>query len=50
MIKSRIKLAAVWLLLSTINLSTLHAQGSSLNSFTYQGRLNDASGPCQRAL
>ena len=42
--KKQIKLAAILLLLSTLNLplSTLHAQTTA---FTYQGRLNDGTGP-----
>ena len=34
----------LWLLTSTFGLPAF-AQGSSLGSFTYQGRLNDANGP-----
>ncbi len=45
--KTQLKLAVSLALLAMVTpqASTLSAQGSSLGSFTYQGRLNDANGP-----
>ncbi len=37
--------AAILLSIPALSLPNARAQGSSLGSFTYQGRLNDASGP-----
>jgi alpha-tubulin suppressor-like RCC1 family protein len=46
-IKSTLIQLAALLLLSNLSpqLTTLHAQGSSIGSFTYQGRLKDTNGP-----
>jgi hypothetical protein len=45
--KTKLLLLLTGLLLFTLNvpLATAFAQGSSLNSFTFQGRLNDTNGP-----